>query len=224
MGKHVNLIIATPGHSMMASYVKSLLSTLAFLGEKGISTTYATGYTSHVADAREVTISGTFSNSLTEQRPLEGSFTYDKILWIDSDIAWEPEDVLKLYESDKDVISGGYLLGSGEVMAYEKLFGPPFNHTQVMNMVEPIEIEAAGFGFLCVKQGVFEKLSRPWFQSTLGTYTDPETQEDITFPIMGEDISWCKRVRELGFNIWFDPRVRVTHHKTMKLTWEGIKS
>jgi GT2 family glycosyltransferase len=41
---------------------------------------------------------------------------------------------------------------------------------------------------------------------------------------MGEDISWCKRVTDLGFNIWFDPRVKVTHHKTMKLTWEGIKS
>jgi hypothetical protein len=33
-------------------------------------------------------------------------------MWIDSDIAWEPEDVIKLYNSDKDVISGGiyYLL------------------------------------------------------------------------------------------------------------------
>lgn len=223
MNNHINLIIATPGHSMMASYVKSLISTIDELSKRGISVTFTNAYASHVGDAREVTISGTFNNSLTEQKPLEGAITYDKILWIDSDIAWTPENVIELYESDKDIISGCYLLASGEVVAYEKLFGPPFLHEQVMNMVEPVEVSSVGFGFLCIKSGIFEKLSRPWFQSTNGTYIDPETKKETIFPIMGEDVSWCKRVKDLGFKIWLDPNVKVLHHKTMKLTWEGVK-
>lgn len=224
MVKHVNLIIATPGHSMMASYVQSLINTISVLGEKGITCTFVTGYSSHVADAREVTISGTMNNSLTEQRPLEGMLTYDKILWIDSDIAWNPEDALALYESDKDIISGAYLLSNGQVVAYEELFGPGFTIDQVMGMIEPIKIASCGFGFVCVKQGVFESLSRPWFQSAMVVHKDKETGKEISFPLMGEDMSWCKRANDAGFEIWLDPSVKVQHHKTMKLTWEGIKS
>jgi hypothetical protein len=223
MTTHVNLIIATPGHSMMASYVQSLLDTMNVLGEKGITCTFATGYSSHVADAREVTLSGTLENSLVENRPLQGNLTYDKILWIDSDIAWAPEDVLALYESDKDIVSGAYLLANGQVVAYEQLLGPAFTIDQVQNMVEPIRIATCGFGFLCVKQGVFESLTRPWFQSAMVSHKDSITGEESTFPLMGEDMSWCKRATDAGFEIWFDPSVKVQHHKTMKLTWEGIR-
>jgi hypothetical protein len=85
-------------------------------------------------------------------------------------------------------------------------------------MTEPVKIEGCGFGFLAVKSGVFENMTRPWFQAAMAT-----TDDGITFPIMGEDISWCKRVTDAGHEIWFDPSVKVTHHKMMKLTWEGPK-
>ena len=85
-------------------------------------------------------------------------------------------------------------------------------------MKEPIKIAACGFGFLAVKQGVFESLSRPWFGATMIT-----TEDGIEFPIMGEDISWCHKVTQKGYEIWLDPTVRLIHNKMMKLTWEGIK-
>jgi GT2 family glycosyltransferase len=47
--------------------------------------------------------------------------------------------------------------------------------------------------------------------------------DGFSFPMMGEDLSWCKRATDLGYDIWFDPTVKVTHNKMMKLTWEGIK-
>jgi hypothetical protein len=219
---HVNLIIATPGHSLMSDYVKSLLVTTQELNRRNISWVFTNLYSSHVADAREVTLSGTFQNEVDNSSPLSGNITYDKIMWIDSDIAWTPDDIIKLYESDKDIISGAYLLASGEVVAYKKMFGPGYNYQEVMDMTEPVQIDATGFGFICVKQGVFEKLTRPWFQSVDGTLTI-EGQERI-MPIMGEDMSWCKRVKDEGYEIWFDPTVKVTHHKTIKLTWNGMQA
>lgn len=213
---HVNVIIATPGHSMMTSYIKSLLILTDTLNKQGITWTWMSEYSSHVGDARELTIAGTHMNDLKEQRPLEGRVTYDVILWIDSDIAFNPEDAMKLIKSDKQIISGAYLLGSGEVVAYPVMTKNPFTFEQVKDMTEPIKIEGCGFGFLAVKAGVFESLTRPWFQST------PVTTEDgITFNMMGEDLSWCKRVTNAGYEIWLDPTVRVIHHKMMKLTWEG---
>ncbi len=219
--QHVNLIIATPGHSMMTSYVKSLLATAEALSAEGITWLFTSEYSSHVGDAREVTLNGSMNNSVTETRPLQGQFTYDKIMWIDSDIAWNPEDVVKLYKSDKDVVSGAYLLANGEVTAYKKMLGPGYTHQDILEMTEPSEIDGAGFGFICVKQGVFESLSRPWFQSAWITKKDEETGKEFTFPIMGEDISWCYRVKQNGYQIWLDPTVRVQHHKMMKLTWDG---
>lgn len=214
----VNLIIATPGHSVMSGYVSSLISLASLLSDMGISWLWTSQYASHVGDAREITLSGDTNNSITETKPLKGQIEYDKILWIDSDITFNAEDAIKLITSDKDIISGAYLLGSGEVTAYKKLLGPGYTYNEVLEMTEPVKIEGCGFGFIAVKSGVFESLSRPWFQSTLVTNDD-----GFTFPIMGEDLSWCKRVTDKGYDIWFDPTVRVTHHKTMKLTWEGIR-
>jgi len=219
---HVNLIIATPGHSLMSVYVRSLLAATQVLASKGITWAWTSEYSSHVADAREMTMNGDNVNDPSEQRPFKGEITYDKILWIDSDIAFTPEDVLKLYESDYDVVSGAYLLANGEVVVYKELFGQGYAYDEVLKMEEPVKVFGAGFGFFMVKQGVFEKLTRPWFQSPMATKTMSDGT-DFTFPIMGEDLSWCKRVNDLGFEIWFDPTVRVTHHKMMKLTWEGIK-
>ena len=159
-----------------------------------------------------------------ETRPFKGAVTYDKLFWIDSDISWTPEDFFKLYESEKEIISGAYLLGNGEVTAYPEKLGAPLRYEQVLEMKKIQKVHSVGFGFVAVKQGVFESLSRPWFQSAQVTMTDPETNKDWTFPIMGEDVSWCERVNNLGYEIWLDPTVRLTHHKTMKLTWDGIQA
>jgi hypothetical protein len=215
---HVNVIIATPGHSMMSVYVHSLLKLLDALSAQGLTWAWSSEYSSHVADAREITLNGSTENSYTEQRPFKGEITYDKILWIDSDITFNPEDAIKLIKSDKDITCGAYLLGTGEVTVYPKMLKTGYTYDEVKQMTELVQVEGCGFGFLAVKSGVFESLTRPWFQSTTIT-----TEDGIDLPIMGEDLSWCKRVKDKGFEIWFDPSVKVTHNKMMKLTWEGIR-
>lgn len=217
---HVNIIFCTPGHSVMSSYVKCLLPTIKLLEQEGISWGFSSEYSSHVADAREITLNGDNNNIIEETRPFKGEITYDKLMWIDSDINWNPEDVLKFYRSDKDIISGAYMLGTGEVVAYEKLFGPAYKYDDIKNRTEIFKVESIGFGFVCIKQGIFERLSRPWFQSVEATLK--RESGDFTFPILGEDLSFCHRVKGLGYEIYLDPTVRLVHNKMMKLTWEGI--
>lgn len=217
---HVNVLIATPGHSVLPDYVKSLLGTCELLGLNKMTFAYLTGYSSHVADAREVTLSGTRVNDITDSRPLGGQVTYDTILWIDSDIVWNPEDALKLIQSDKEIITGAYLMADATVPVYAKMLQRSYTIDEVKEKTELEEVDGCGFGFVAIKQGVFEKLSRPWFQSV---NRDVEVGgKTYNFNVIGEDLSWCARAKELGFAIWFDPTVRVIHHKTFKLTWEGI--
>lgn len=220
---HVNVLICTPGHSVMKEYLKSLIATFDVLNKENISYGYSIDYSSLVADARELTLDGNFAMNQYESRPFNGQVTYDKLFWIDSDISWTPEDFLALYKSDKDIISGGYLLPNGTVVAHKEVGSMPLTIEEFMKMKDPESIGAVGFGFLAVKQGVFESLSRPWFQSVSLTKTNIETGIEHTFPISGEDISWCYRVGKNGYKIWIHPSVKVTHHKTMKLTWEGIR-
>lgn len=219
---HANVLIATPGHSMMGGYVRSLLLTTERLRSEGLTWSWLNGYSSHVGDAREVTLANSRHNNVAETRPVYGQLSYDKIMWIDSDIAWTPDDFMRLYESPYAVVSGAYMLASGEVTAYPERLGAGFSTAQVLAMTEPVRVHSVGFGFVAVKQGIFEQLSRPWFQSVPVTMTDSETGEEWTFPLMGEDMSWCERVGRLGYDIWLDPNVRVTHHKMMKLTWDGV--
>jgi len=218
---HANIVFATPGHSVMMGYVQSLLATIDELSKRGITWAYANGYSSHVANAREVTINGDSENDIFERHLFHGKMTYDKLMWIDSDITFTPEDVIKLYESDKDIVSGAYLLASGEVVAYEKILGRSIAFDELIDKTELIRVGAVGFGFVCVKQGVFESLTRPWFQSANGTYFDTEKKEKVTLPIQGEDIAWCQRVTDQGYKIWLDPTVKLIHTKMMRLTWEG---
>jgi len=218
---HINLIIATPGHSMMSIYVRSLLAATQELNKRGITWAFSSEYSSHVADAREMTLNGDNQNDPSEQRPFKGQVTYDKILWIDSDIAFTPEDVIKAYQSPYDIVTGAYLLATGEVVVYKELFGQGFNYDEVKQMTEPVKVFGAGMGFMAVKTGVFESLTRPWFQSP--TVTTNRNGTDFTFPLMGEDLSFCYRANQAGFEVWFDPAIKLQHHKTMKLTWNGIQ-
>lgn len=219
--QHINLIIATPGHSVQSGYLKSLLATISKLAEEKITWGYSCEFSSHVAVAREMTLNGNGEMNFLQSQPFNGQFTYDKILWIDSDITFTPEDVLKAYRSEYDIVSGAYLLSNGEVMAFTETFGSPLRHPDVVKMEEPIPIKGAGMGFMAVKSGVFESMERPWFKTVEASHVMEEGSDPISIQITGEDLSFCTRAIDLGFEIWLDPTIKLIHNKTMRLTWDG---
>lgn len=217
---HFQVVICTPGHSMTASYVRSILKTTYFLNQQNISFNFMNEYSSHVADARERTLGGTAFNDRRQQKPGNGEWTYDKLFWIDSDIEWEPEDFFRLMQSDKQVISGCYMLEDETVTVYDEPMGPAMHKNDILKLKFPFKCAGVGFGFLAVRSGVFERMERPWFGSTWVDVKNEITGEfERKFPLVGEDLSWCTKVRELGIDIWVDPLVRVGHQKTMKLRW-----
>lgn len=217
---HFNVLIATPGHSMLQAYVRSLAKLIYVLDQNNISWNFLTEYSSLVADAREKTIGGLGYQDPTDSRPGHGLYTYDRILWIDSDIEWEPEDVFQLFSNDVDVVSGCYMLTNGEVTAYPKVLRGGMTKEQIMAKKKPFTVRGVGFGFLAVKQGVFEKIKRPWFSQIDVEVQNEETGEiEYKFPLMGEDLSWCEKVHRMGIDIWVDPLVRVNHHKQVKIEW-----
>lgn len=217
---HINLIIATPGHSVTSGYLRSLLAAITELDKRSITWAFAQEYASHVGDARELTLNNGGPHNPLERRPFRGEVTYDKILWIDSDIIFTPQDVIKAYESPYDIVSGAYLFATGEVVAYNEVAGPAMHMEEIKTWTEPRRILAAGMGFMAVKSGIFESLTRPWFQSKIVTIN--VGTESLTFPMLGEDLSFCYRANDLGYELWLDPSIKLIHEKSVKLTWEGM--
>jgi hypothetical protein len=219
--QHINLIIATPGHSVQAGYLKSLLATISKLAEEKITWGYTSEFSSHVAVAREMTLNGPGQMDLGVREPFAGQFTYDKILWIDSDITFTPEDVLRAYKSDFDIVSGAYLLANGEAMVFTEKMGAPMKYQEVLECKEPVKLMGAGMGFMAVKSGVFESMSRPWFQTAIVKHDFNNGNGEVEIQISGEDLSFCQRAIENGFELWLDPEIKLIHSKTMRLTWDG---
>jgi hypothetical protein len=214
---HYNVIIATPGTEMDGAYVRSLVETIAELNKRNISNIWINDYFSIVNLAREFTLDAGYlvdgvDIDYSTKGPIRDTVTYDKIFLIDSDISWTTDQFFKLYDSDKDIISGLYMTTLGEATVYPK-DKDYFLNNSIEGNNEIIESRAFGLGFVCVKSGVFESLERPWFQFL---YSDRFAPTVKNFMI-GEDISWCMRVSELGYDLYSDLSVKVKHYKKIFL-------
>ena len=212
MKPHYNVVIATPGSSFKPEYVKSLVNTIRELQEKSITFTFLNKYSSFVPSARELTATDTYVHNWKTRQIASGTFTYDVIFWIDSDIEWTPDDFLKLYSSSHDVISGLYQTHPNGTVAVnildEKGRPSKVNKVEFLLHDEPVEVGGVGFGFVAVKNSVFETMPRPWF------LIDRVRWDDVPFDTnVGEDYSWCNHARAAGFKIMIDPLVKVLHHK-----------
>lgn len=210
---HFNIVFATPANSFTPNYLRSLLISTRAIEQEGLTWNFLSQGGSLVAMARESTIGGYDTNNIEMTKPCSGDFTYDMIMWIDSDIMWEPADVFKLYKSDKNIISGCYLMEDRHVPIYQQPRGGMMPEQMLDDYKKPFKVAGCGFGFLAVKNGVFENMPRPWF----GPESIPDGDGGEVFMLVGEDLSWCTKAIKAGFDIWVDPDVRVIHQKTFPL-------
>lgn len=143
-------------------------------------------------------------NTIIEQSIKNGC---THILFIDDDMTYEPDSLVKLLAHDKDIVSGLYLSRAYPHqplvfdLADDDGSACPMYLTGAQTLVP---IVAAGFGFLLVKTEIFSKLEKPYIR--LGEL-DPEQWCD--------DIGFFKRVREAGIKSYADMNVCCGHIGTM---------
>lgn len=210
--EHYNIVIATPGSTMHPAYVESLIDTLRWCESKNLTYRWLNKYSSFVPSARELTATNTYVHNWETNTIGSGEFTYDTIVWIDSDISWDVPMFERLIRSPHDIISGLYqTTPEGTVaVAMDNGQGLPrkANKVEFLLWEDPFEAWGVGFGFVAMKGGVFEKIPRPWFE--IEKIRWPEHSFDTN---VGEDYSWCVRARRAGFAVMVDPLIKVRHHK-----------
>lgn len=152
----------------------------------------------------------------------------DRLLMVDSDIEFTPDDIRQLVEDDLPIVAGVYH------SSYEGVILPvvyswvaiPGKSARTLGPItrwpdcdldedydEPIIIApGVGAGFLMIKREVFDVLGEihgppcPWFAE--------EIRDGIH---MGEDLCFCLRAADAGFPTHVDRRVQVAHHKQARL-------
>lgn len=212
--EHYNILIATPGKLLHNGYVKSLVATTKWLNEQGLSYKFLNAGSSLVSHAREMTAIDKQESDWDTNEIGSGQYTYDTIVWIDSDIVWEVEEFERLIKSEHDIISGMYYTQIGDMSVSVSKFAPdgisPINCKELDFFFddEPIEVFGVGFGFIAMKSGVFERMQRPWFRIERIDHPVKKIILDI-----GEDYSWCMNARRAGFKIMLDPTIKVDHIK-----------
>lgn len=210
---HYSVVIATPGKEMHQDYVKSLIETTAWLNEQGLTYKWINKSGSLVSTTRELTALDSFDPDWEAREVGSGKFTYDKVFWIDSDVSWTIDNFRTILESELDIVGGMYQTtpdGRVAVAKFDLDGNPTVVREQDFIFEEErfIEVYGLGFGFIAMKQGVFEACSRPWFymRSIRWPHLDFDTN-------LGEDYSFCVNAREAGFKVWLDLNVKVKHHK-----------
>jgi hypothetical protein len=215
----MRVIFCLPGRQFSNNYFNSWNATVSALNERGISYAYSMIYDPVVYYTRNRILGGQNTGGKS-QKPWQSQISYDKMIWIDSDIVWKPEDVLKLLGSDKSVIAGTYLMGDGKnfpivehldftLLATTGTFRF-MDQVDINTRTSPFKVSYTGFGFVCVTAGVFESMEYPWFQPR---WVSGENFHDFC----AEDVGFCWSAQELGHEIWVDPAVRVSHEKTILL-------
>ena len=166
------LFVATPMYGGMAHglYIKSSLDLQSTMNKYGIETKFSFLFNeSLITRAR---------NYLVDEF-LRSDFTH--LLFIDSDIHYNPQDVLALMALDKDIIGGPYPKKSinwhnvahaarnhpeMEPRELENLVGEyVFNvvkGTSQFTVTDPLEVLEIGTGFMMVKREVFEKMQKEY--------------------------------------------------------------
>ena len=151
---------------------------------------------------------------------LHGDGTH--MMCVDSDISWNPHDLMKLikHSAKYPVIAGVYPSKSDELKVYAD-----YERTDTGDV--RCNEEGLGFaksipaGFMLLRRDVVEDLAKR-YASTSYLSTDGEFSGQrivVLFDAMlkddkyyGEDVIFCQRLRESGYDIMVDPTIILNHH------------
>jgi hypothetical protein len=135
------------------------------------------------------------------------SIRYNYTLWIDSDIIVPNDALVKMIKANKDVISGCYIQRIPNKETLELFRKNGFGGVSpipVSDLSPPrlVQIDACGFGCVLTKGDVLRKMEKDHFHYTIALDHKQTISEDVFF---------CKKATDMGFEIWADTSIVCPH-------------
>jgi hypothetical protein len=133
------------------------------------------------------------------------------MMFIDSDIEFEAEDVVSLLALDVDVAVGAYTLkrDGSELCVYKD--GQMVGVGGLGDGV--VDVDYAGTGFMLIKREVFERIADglPVIETVSGRMRRWWSFDVVDGVELPEDYGFCKRVRDAGMRVVCDTGIKLRH-------------
>ncbi len=216
------VLLATPMYNgqLTHTFYTSMMKLVPVLYKENIPHSYAVFYNG-----------GAITCIRNEAAQVAMNQGYDKLFFIDSDIGWEPEQFLEIYNSDKQVVGGTYpMKQDGAGLAYNALpedkTAWPQTETELKHLKElkhgkEFQVRHLPTGFMCID---VKRVLVPLKDKVQKYQVGDEIFWDF-FPFRitdhqyeTEDWAFCSLVQEhLNCGVWLNANVITTHTGTK--TW-----
>ena len=143
----------------------------------------------------------------------------DVIVYLDYDLSWDPEDLLKLINHDGDVVAGTYRYKKDE----EEYMGSIHSDADGRPACRPdgtIKGHTVPAGFLKITRNAIRRMMKAYPELIYGDLENPSfdlfqhgAHEGVWY---GEDMAFSRRWTRLGGEIVILPDLNLNHHKTDK--------
>ena len=153
-----------------------------------------------------VVIPGRVTNqarNILAARMLEGDWTH--LFMLDDDMTYPRGTLARLLQADKDIISPFYVRKVRGFLPNCFKDEPP-NGWQTYWCDELEQVAAVGTGGILIKRDVFETMEPPWF-----VYEPYDHPSEHVIEQKSEDVVFCEKAREAGFEIWCEGRLKCGH-------------
>lgn len=147
---------------------------------------------------------------------------YERILFIDADVGFEPKDVFDLLKYDKDIICGAYPMKTIPLRYNYNITKP------VVEEGELVKIDNVGFGFALIKRRVFESIAQKYGDElkyypadNSENYKVSEKEHNNSYHYflemkrnmnyLPEDFSFFERAKSVGYTAWLNSNIRLPH-------------
>jgi hypothetical protein len=152
-----------------------------------------------------------------------------EILMIDSDMSWRPEAVARMLRHEQEIVGGFFPMKN----MYDHFCGAlmPDENGQVPDVHTAVELwdgsclfkaHLVPGGFLRIKRDALERFADHYsdvvYQDPCADPSKPDRVYTAFFECMvhnhirfGEDATFCRRVREMGVDVWCDPNIDFGH-------------
>lgn len=193
------VLIGTPSYDGKVDvwFANSLVNTIRLTPPDTVIVPVYMAYDSLVQRAR---------NDLVKLALEEG---FDDLIFIDSDVEWNPEWINKLLNYDEDVVGGTYPKKSDNLQFPVKALPDGL----VANDNGLIEVEGMPTGFLRLSRAALQKV---WDVSD--EYQNESKTCRMVFDIkvmdgqlVSEDVVFCRKWRDLGGKVYLDPSMTCNH-------------
>lgn len=135
---------------------------------------------------------------------------YDYLFAVDSDIIFERDTLIKMLNSDKDIVSGIYIQRNPNEKILEVFHsdGNRYSYDDLKDK-DLINVHSCGFGCVLVKTEIFKNMTKPYFYYDVDLCQVDGCSEDVYF---------CDKANKLGYSVWINPSIICKHSGQIEYT------